>query len=282
MKNFTRNCPICDKKINYSTKYSLLTAKKNNSSCKSCVMKGKNNPMYGKTGDKNPFFNKKHKEESKIKMIKNRNMSAYKTKEFKKKISDLNSGDKNPMFGKSFYDIWLKKYGKEIADEKLKKHKMKQSLNSSGEKNPMFGKPSPMGSGNGWSGWYKEWFFRSLMELSYMINIIEKYDISWCSGENKDFKIEYIHKNKKRNYFPDFVLNGKYVVEVKPRRLWNSELVISKIKSAEVFCMKNNLIYKMRSIPKLTFEEIKLLFENKQIIFTERYERKFLKFMNKS
>ena len=34
----------------------------------------------------------------------------------------------------------------------------------------MYGRFSPRGSGNGWSGWYKEWYFRSLLELSYMIN----------------------------------------------------------------------------------------------------------------
>jgi len=34
------------------------------------------------------------------------------------------------MFGKTFYDIWIKKFGKEIADKKLKdfKEKCKQKI----------------------------------------------------------------------------------------------------------------------------------------------------------
>lgn len=42
------------------------------------------------TGDKNPFYGKGH----------------------------LMEGEKNPMYGRSFYDIWVEKYGKEIADKK--------------------------------------------------------------------------------------------------------------------------------------------------------------------
>lgn len=49
--------------------------------------------------------------------------------------------------GKTFEEI----YGKEKAVEL----KEKLSERFSGEGNPMFGKPSPEGSGNGWSGWYK-------------------------------------------------------------------------------------------------------------------------------
>lgn len=31
---------------------------------------------------------------------------------------EMLKGDKNPMFGKSFYDVWVEKFGKEIADQK--------------------------------------------------------------------------------------------------------------------------------------------------------------------
>ena len=31
---------------------------------------------------------------------------------------EMLKGNKNPMFGKSFYDIWVEKFGKEIADQK--------------------------------------------------------------------------------------------------------------------------------------------------------------------
>lgn len=35
-------------------------------------------------------------------------------------------GEKNPMYGRSFYDVWVEKYGKEVADLKLKEWKEKR------------------------------------------------------------------------------------------------------------------------------------------------------------
>jgi hypothetical protein len=61
--------------------------------------------------------------------------------------------------------------------------KKKMSDSISGEKNFWFGKPSPVGSGNGWSGWYKGWYFRSLLELSFMIKVIERFKFSWKSAD---------------------------------------------------------------------------------------------------
>lgn len=93
------------------------------------------------------------------------------------------------MFGKTFYDIWVEKYGLEIANQKLIEFKNNRSKSSTGEKNPMFGKTSPTGSGNGWSGWYKDWYFRSINELSFMINVIERFKFTWVSGEKLKYKI---------------------------------------------------------------------------------------------
>lgn len=49
-------------------------------------------------------------------------------------------GEDNHMFGKSFYDVWLQKYGKVEADNMLVQFKITQSNNTKGEKNPMFGR----------------------------------------------------------------------------------------------------------------------------------------------
>ena len=149
-------------------------------------------------------------EESKAKITEGRDYSKYKTKEFRDKISKLNKGSNNPMYGKSFYDVWLKKYGKEVADQKMTEYRQKQSELNSGENNNMYGKPSPNGSGNGWSGWYNGWFFRSIRELSYMIKVIERYNLKWESGETNKWKIQYKdYDGLIRNYFPDFIIKSK-------------------------------------------------------------------------
>jgi len=46
------------------------------------------------------------------------------------------SGKNNPMYGKKVYDIWLEKYGKEIADEKLMERKKRTSNSLKGKSHP--------------------------------------------------------------------------------------------------------------------------------------------------
>jgi len=55
-------------------------------------------------------------------------------------FSEIVKGEKNPMFGKSVYSVWLKNFGKEEADKRYKIWKEKISKNTSGENNPFFGK----------------------------------------------------------------------------------------------------------------------------------------------
>lgn len=192
------------------------------------------------------------------------------------------SGGKNPMYGKNFYEIWTEKYGSEEADIKLLNYKEKKSEQNKGKKNPMYGKPSPIGSGNGWSGWYKGWYFRSLRELSYMINVIERFNINWESAETKKWSVKYIDwDGVERNYFPDFILENKYMIECKPKKLWTSETNKLKKEAAIIKCKELGLIYKMVSPKKITDNEIEMLHKEGKIKFLERYEEKFRKRLQK-
>ena len=138
------------------------------------------------------------------------------------------------------------------------------------------GEPSPQGSGNGWSGWYKDWYFRSLGELSYMINVIERFDFKWESAERKVLKIEYINwDGEDRTYYADFLIEGKYIVECKPKKLWNSVNVRLKAEAAKLFCEQSGFKYKLIDPVKLTDEKIYNLYKKGEIKFLEKYERKF-------
>jgi len=277
MEDLKRCCPSCSNEIVYKSKLGYEAALKNDSLCRKCASSGDKNPMFGKTGDKNPMFGKKHSIETKQKQSKIK-LGKKHTKQTIDKMKNIFGGDKNPMFGKTVYDIWVIKYGVEIANEKMLYYKEKQSINSKGENNPMYGKPSPTGSGNGWSGWYKGWYFRSLRELTYMVKIIERFGLQWVSGESNKYKIEYVdYKGSCRNYFPDFIINNKYVIECKPKKLWNSDNVVRKTEAALTYCKLNGLIYKKRDVGVLTDLEIKNLYENGDIKFLDRYEEKYLK-----
>lgn len=58
------------------------------------------------------------------------------TEQFRKKLSELASlriGEKNPMYNKTLYDIWIKKYGEETALLLLKEMKNKMSNTRTGK-----------------------------------------------------------------------------------------------------------------------------------------------------
>lgn len=274
MTTFIRKCPVCNCELTYKNKHTKSIADKKNSKCKSCNMKGKNNPMFGKLGKLNPFFGKHHTNETKQKIIENRDYSIYKSDEFKQKMSEVTSGKNNPMFGKSVYNIWAEKYGKLIADEKLNQFKIKQSLNNSGEKNSMYGKPAPKNSGNGICGWYKGWFFRSLLELSYMISVIERFNLKWENGESEKYKIFYNQDGVNKNYFPDFVIGNKYIVECKPKQLWLTSKNIIKFEFAKKYCEENGYIFKVRDLPKIKKPDLLLLINSGLVELTNKWKDK--------
>jgi hypothetical protein len=76
-------------------------------------------------GEKNGMYGKHHKKESNQKN-REKHINKKHTSESKQKISISLKGEKNPMFKKSFYDIWLTKFGKEEANKLLNNFKYKQ------------------------------------------------------------------------------------------------------------------------------------------------------------
>lgn len=205
----------------------------------------------------------------------------------KEQNSNANKGEKNANFGGKYSHGWGNKEwqgkfkGKTIeeiwGEEKGKELRKHYSETRKGENNNMYGKPSPSGSGNGWSGWYKDWYFRSLKELSYMIYVIERFNLKWETAENSKYKIEYFdHKENKRTYHPDFLINDKFLVEIKPKRLWNSDNVKRKKEAALKFCKENNFIYKLTECTKqISYKEIDDLIKQQKLIFIKRYQEKY-------
>lgn len=268
-----RICPHCNQEIAYKHPFSYTKALKLNKKCVKCTRKEvSNRPEVRKknseimkvlmSGSGNPFYGRKHSDESR--------------KKISKTVSNSITGERNPMHGRRVYDCWIERYGKEEADRLKSNWQSKLSSANSGENNPMYGRPSPAGAGNGWSGWYKGWFFRSINELSYRVKVIDRFDILWESGELSKWQIEYIDfDGTSRTYHPDFILAGRYMIECKPRKLFNSQTVQLKALAAELFCDKYGLKYKLRECPRLTYTEIESLEKSGDLIFTDRYKEMF-------
>lgn len=264
---YKRNCPNCNRIIEYKTINNCKLANNKKAKCSHCRASGTSNSFYGKK------HSKQTKDIIRIKLTGLKQSDAT-----KKKKSVAGRGSNNPMHGKNIYNLWVEKYGATIADEKYLQLRKKRSENAKGKNNSMYGKEAPIGSGNGWSGWYKNWYFRSLRELSYMINVIEANQYKWESGEQSKFKIPYVdYKLTKRTYRPDFIINNSIIVEVKPIKLHKTPLIKIKAKAAKKFCKQHGLTYQLVDATILSAETINALYESDLLIWLPRYKEKFLK-----
>jgi len=290
-KCFFRECYVCGRKVGYTNKKNMNRAKKINRPCASCVSKGvqnrpdiiKRKSLYAiahSLGELNPFYGRHHTESSKNKIRNNVDRSFSQTKEFREKSA--RKGIKNGMYGISYYDVWVVKYGEEEANKKLIDLKKRKSIQTSGKNNPMYGRKSPVGSGNGWSGWYKGWYFRSLKELSYMIYVIEKNRYKWISAETKELRIPYIDYNgKDKTYVADFFINNSILVEVKPKQLMGTINNRLKKEAAIKFCKIFGYKYVMVDVKLIEVSILIDLYKNGQVVLIEKYNKKLEKIICK-
>ena len=95
------------------------------------------------------------------------NLKEKITKKFIESGHKARKGQKSFIRGLTYEQY----YGPDKAKE------IKSKLGMFGPDNPQYGKPANYDSGAGWSGWYKNWYFRSIYELSFMINYIEKNNL---------------------------------------------------------------------------------------------------------
>jgi hypothetical protein len=278
-EKYTRECPTCGKQVEHKTKDARDDAIRKGQMCRKC---GCNRPERLKrqselfSGEKNPFYGKTHSDKT-LGRLRGRKLSKEHVALMKTGICS-NSGAKNGMYRKSVYSVWLEKDGKEVADQKLNEMKEKLKVTSQKSYNPLTHKSPPNGCGNGWGGWYKGWYFRSLRELSYMINEIESKNIKWESGETQKILIIFKDENgKEHRYFPDFILENKRMVEIKPTRLMNLPKNLLKKTAAEEYCKENGMLFEMTDVEKLNLDELGVLLNDGKITFNKKTQEKFQK-----
>lgn len=187
-------------------------------------------------------------------------------------------GSLNPNFGGTFRGRRIQVKGCTFEEvygpERAAELKAAMSERMRGEKNHMFGRPTPMGSGSGWSGWFDGFHFRSLLELSFMKRCKDR-NITVESAESLGIKIPYIDwKGDTRNYFPDFVVCG-YIIEIKPSDLLKSVDNVRKFEAARQFFDHRFKVFTEKNIDKLSNDEILSLYLSGQITFVEKYDIMF-------
>ena len=267
-----RVCNFCGKPSSGTNKYNQLNAYKKARKCASCARKPEHNPNYGNTGELNPFYGKRHSEETKRK-IANADKSSHKTEEFREKMKTVWKDIHATREHLSVYEYKLKNEGLASAQLWLEKDRQKKSARAKGSNNPMFGKPSPQGSGYGWKGYYKGKFFRSLRELKFMLDNPEA-----VCGESKFWTACYEFNGRERTTRPDFILEkDKIVVECKPERLHISPNVLAKKKAMDDLCVSRGYRYLLVDPGIVAKEDLISLIEQDEVQLLassrERFEK---------
>lgn len=238
-----RNCPVCGDEIIYHSQHLFDKANKNNSSCSlSCAGKKKNHNQV--------FKRNCHKCNDEI---------FYKTKSDFNKATKSNQACSRKCSKNNYSHVELKRNcpvcNNEIIYPTYGKYNNALLKNSTCSKSCI--KELSKTSHFGYNGYYKNYHFRSLLELSYLIYLVEN-NIEFESAESGKHSINYTFKNKNRRYYPDFYLKeSSEYIEIKPSSLINSDLNKIKFKSAR---KKLNSKFKIITEKKLKFLDLNFVY----------------------
>ncbi len=190
-------------------------------------------------------------------------------------LSEQRTGEKNHNFGGKHqrFPIRTGTLEQQFGLEKAARIRKKMSDATRGEKNGMFGVPTPKRAGGGISGHYKTYYFRSLLELSYIRHLEEnKIRFVSCDGRS-DFKFKYFVGGQQKTYFPDFyLLDSETIVEVKPARLAKYETNIAKGEAVK----KAGRLFKFvteNEIKRLEKQELMILISSNIVTIDKNKER---------
>lgn len=159
--------------------------------------------------------------------------------------------------------------------EKALATKKRNGVNMSGENNPQFGKsPSPK-AGRGINGRYKNQWFRSSLELFYLL-YFDLNDINFKSAETKEFQTVYFLNGVKHTYSPDlFIIDTNEIIEIKPKKRISEKVNILKMKSLQEKFNNYNCLFKTEEdiidfIDTVTIKVILDIIDNKELVMEQK------------
>lgn len=122
--------------------------------------------------------------------------------------------------------------------------------------------------------------FRSILELSYLKYLLDN-NIKFESGELKKHVIKYKLNDNYRNYFTDFfIIDKDLYIEIKPKALVKSFVNKEKFKYAKDKLKNRFIILTEDDFNILSTTEIINLYNNEEIFFTKKYDKKFKEIYN--
>ena len=176
------------------------------------------------SGERNPFYGKKHSDESK--------KSISDNKERSRKISVKKSEWWSTRRGKTVEELFGEETGRRIRAIK--------SEQMMGEKSPLFGKVHDNVGGK-YRGYYKGKLFRSLFEYSFYKHL-ERRGTTIDLIQHEGIRIPYVLRGKLRTYIPDFLV-GTDLFEIKGVDFQNGKMYEAKCLAARQYCATNGLSF---------------------------------------
>ncbi|MDR0920574.1 MAG: hypothetical protein LBM93_15210 [Oscillospiraceae bacterium] len=192
-----------------------------------------------------------------------------------KELSELRS-EKNP--GRLRKGLTLDEFYGNNKEKRELIRKNKLASAARGERNGNYTHGVPKGAGKGIQGWYKKHFFRSLLELSFMVKFLEKNNYEIKSAEG--FRIPYTSGDGEHFYCPDFIVDST-IYEVKPYKLLHYPLNELKFKAGKEWCAKNDFNYQIidsSMIESLKINEIFELIKVGTICMKEKQLKRLMKY----
>lgn len=237
---------------------------------------------------------KKQSQETILKRIDNTNQTK---KEFTRKTTMLiKYGEDNPMKIADFQDkVRIKMTGKKVnrSDDwqekiinskrkngtlkhtKETKAKITNGLNKFYSENLDREKyMSTSNNVNHFCGWYYGLYFRSSLELSFLVQNNNKL---FTTCERDKYKISYEKDNKQKNYYPDFT-DEIFIYEIKPSTLLNYKDNQIKINRGIEVYGDNFKIITEKECPYIEKTKIFQLIESGIVVVTEKSLEKLKKY----
>lgn len=201
------------------------------------------------SGNKNPFYGKKHTKQTKQKMSENHADFGGNNNPFKKWIENKDNRKR-----------WLQsinKYHKSIRNNPELNKKRRERLSKTAANAHINGKLYGYGRGHKNGYFYSKKqnlkiYYRSSYELKFL---------EWCEKNDEikqfvpcDFFIKYEFNGMTKRYIPDFIINKLIVVEIKPKTLINTKQNKAKFLFGNRYCEQNKMKYSI--IVELDLEDL--------------------------
>jgi hypothetical protein len=121
------------------------------------------------------------------------------------------------------------------------------------------------------------WYYSEKMAVEFCLHSLYELWFAELLDNNNDvlnwsttpYVIYYEFEGRKRRYFPDFLVNGKYLIEIKSDYIFKlgPDNIKAKIKAAEELCKKNNIEFLYWQFGQTNFSRNKLLKDLRVVSF---------------